>query len=79
MSDDIKNGFIFLSLGILSIYFSLKEIRKFRKEKYDPFKDKSKGIKRLLNTEVYYKSYGVFIVGVLCIILSIVFIFFLNE
>ena len=79
MSEDIELGIGFLLLGIVFIYFSLKEIKKFRKEKYDPFKDKSKGIRRLLNTEVYYKSYFVFIFGVLSVLLSIIFIFFLNE
>ena len=76
MDENIKYGIIFLLLGILSIYFSLKEIKKFRKEKYDPFKDKSTGIRRLLYTEVYYKSYGVFIVGILCVIISIIFLLF---
>ena len=52
---------------------------KFRKEKYDPFKDKSTGISRLLNVEVYYKSYGVFIMGILCILVSIIFMFFLPD
>ena len=72
-------GLIFLLLGIVSIYFSRKKTIKFRREKYDPFKDKSTGIYRLLNVEVYYKSFGVFIVGILCILVSIIFIFFLTE
>ena len=78
MTEEVKIGFCFLVIGVLFIYFSFKEIKKFRKEKYDPFKDKSRGIKRLLNVEVYYKSYFIFIFGVLSILLSIIFVFFLN-
>lgn len=79
MNEDVQIGICFLILGVISIYFSRKKILKFRKEKYDPFKDKSTGISRLLNVEVYYKSYGVFIMGILCILVSIIFMFFLPD
>ncbi len=69
-------GIGFLLLGVIMMHFSYKKIKKFRKEKYDPFKDKSNGIFRLMNTEVYYKTYGAFILGILCVLLSIIFIFF---
>jgi len=79
MNENIEIGIGFLLLGIVFIYFSLKKIKKFRKEKYDPFKDKSEGIFRLMNAEVYYKSYGVLFFGIVSIVLSIIFLLFLND
>ena len=79
MNEDVQIGICFLILGVISIYFCRKKILKYRKEKYYPFKDKSTGISRLLNVEVYYKSYGVFIMGILCILVSIIFMFFLPD
>ena len=76
MAEEVKTGLIFFIIGLVSVYFSMKNIKKFRREKYDPFKDKSTGIKRLLNVEVYYKSYGMFIIGVFCILVAIIFICF---
>jgi len=78
MTEEIKFGLLFFILGLLSLYFSVKKIKEFRKKKYDPFKDKSQGIFRLMNVEVYYKSYGTFLIGIFCILISIIFIFFLD-
>lgn len=76
--DEIKEcGIGFLIIGILLTYFTFKNIKKYRKEKYNPFKDKDKGIQRVLNVNVYFKSYFGFIIGLLSILLSIIMIFFL--
>lgn len=79
MSDELITGLAFLLLGFAMTYFGFKKIRKYGKEKYDPFKDRSQGITRLLNVEVFYKSYGVFLVGICCILISLVFFLFLLE
>lgn len=74
MTEEVKSGLIFFIIGLVSVYFSVKNIKKIRREKYDPFKDNSTGIKRLLNVEVYYKSYGMFLIGIFCILVAIIFI-----
>ena len=76
MTEEIKTGLIFLILGLIFIYFSLKVIKKNIRGKYDPFRDKETGIFRLMNVEVYYKSFGVFIFGILSILIGIIFLFF---
>lgn len=74
MNEIIECGIGFFIIGILLTYFTLKNIKKYRKEKYDPFKDKDKGFQRALNVDVYYKSYFGFIIGILLILLSIIMI-----
>ena len=77
MTEIIECGIGFFIIGIFLIYFTWKNIKKLQKEKYNPFKDKEKGIQRVLNVDVFYKSYFGFIIGILAILLSIIMILFM--
>ncbi len=70
-----KQSATLFGIGLIAIIWGIKSLKEYKKEKYNPFKAKEMGYGGKIKMDVFFQSYGIILLGIFAIIVSIILLF----